>query len=164
MRFNFSSITDNNKSKNSKKSNFTNYVILEREVWGVVYITLNATYYVKLDDGRIYDIAPKCYKIGRRKTIYFRKLLDGQPAIYRRVNTRNLSIDNCRYLPFGVGCRVKCNIVEDPITKRHKVTIKICRVDYLDERFYTAVQYLKKNYAIIKPKMDDIENKRLYGE
>lgn len=83
--------------------------IIAKNVIGVVWVTEDAEYYVKLDDGRTYKIHKDCYSCKGKSDIYS-QAYDNRILYIRCDNL--CEQDNNYWLPFGVGCVVKGNIIE----------------------------------------------------
>lgn len=122
-------------------------VIVQKNVAGVVHITLEGIYYIPFND-TIYYIAKNCYNCKGKRTLFYKGLLNGNNIKVIKLDKFVLS-DYTNYLPFTVGCYVKGDLIkEDGIIKfsiskllKYDENIKIERVN--------AIKFFRKNYEEI---------------
>lgn len=127
--------------------------ILQRNILGVVHITLNGTYYVNVTTEQ-YTIHPDCWDTKGVKTLYSKYLLNGRRWRYNRDPFYELPARS-GFLPFGVGCEVIGDIVENERIKTTFFKIKKVRDGVPDnEEAVAASKFFREHYAEIMKKDD----------
>ena len=141
--FNFSVIAKVTK-KNKSISNNKNIIVLHK-VQGVIFINLQGNYRVELDNGDSYSIHKDCYSCKGHKEIYRQGELDKCRFIYVRHQGEYFECNSKHWLPFGVGCVVKGDIILNPITKLQSFMIKKCGVDFENAMSIAAMNFYRHN-------------------
>lgn len=126
-----------------------------KKIEGVIFIDENANYYVRTNDKIKYDIAKSSYNCKNKKVIYS-KYLDKNKNRISLIRSEDYmpSRSNYTYLPFAVGCKVKCKLTFD-----NKAEIISCTTDNYSESCAEALNELRNNYKTLKPL---IKNKQWY--
>lgn len=130
--------------KNKSVSNNTDVIVLHK-VQGVVFIDLQGNYRVELDNGDSYQIHKDCYSCKGHKEIYRQGELDKGRFIYVRHQGEYFECDSKHWLPFGVGCIVKGNVIQHPITKIQSFMIKKCGVNFENPMAIDAMNFYRHN-------------------
>lgn len=130
--------------KNKSVSNNTDIIVLHK-VQGVVFIDLQGDYRVELDNGDSYPIHKDCYSCKGHKEIYRQGELDKGRFIYVRHQGEYFECNTKHWLPFGVGCIVKGNVVQHPITKLQSFMIKKCGVNFENPMSIAAMNFYRQN-------------------
>lgn len=155
--FNFSVSQKKVKQKKETKSNNSIKVEL-KNIKGVVFINDNAEYYINADNGIDYKINDKSYSC-KNKSIVYRVGEYDTKRVKRIRPLNNLLECNPNYwLPFGIGCVVVGNIINegDDVT----FVIHDCYTDLYNEKCKKAFNYYLDNIDKINT---IIKNKRLNG-
>lgn len=155
FKFNFSSF---GKPKVKKTSNDRNRKLVERNVKGVIGITLDADYYVQVENKQ-YTLTIESYDL-KGKNVYYCKELQNN-KILEIISLTKQKRNQAKYLPFGVGCVVKGNIYN--IFGKHRFNItKIIEFSELSQEDYNTFisishnckEFFKINYEEIKKCMN----------
>ena len=141
--FNFSVIAKVTK-KNKSISNNKNIIVLHK-VQGVVFIDLQGNYRVEFENGESYPIHKDCYSCKGHKEIYRQGEFDKGRFIYVRGQGEYFECDSKHWLPFGVGCVVKGDIILNPISKLQSFMIKKCGVDFENVMSIAAINFYRHN-------------------
>ena len=154
--FNFSLTPTKKKEKQTTKSN-GRFEVVEKNLIGVVFITLTADYKVQVDDNR-YDIKEECYTCKSHAYIYTHSHNLKGRTLYIR-NQDNLGErDILHWLPFVEGCSVKGDIIRDKILNKKVFLIKDIYEDYSNPIAHEARQFYRENAKEI---FNAIINKRI---
>lgn len=147
------SISKRKEVKSKKSYNTSESSIIEQLVRGVVCITLDACYKVKVDD-IYYSIMSKNFSCKGVSKVY-RQLLDKnkQRVLYVRLDDNKCELGHNLYLPFAPGCIVIGNILEHRLTKTRVFNIKKVLIDYDDIESQKAIKFYRDNYDIIQEKL-----------
>lgn len=155
FKFNFSSF---GKPKVKKTSSDINRKLIERNVKGVIGITLDADYYVQVENKQ-YTLTIESYDL-KGKNVYYCKELQNN-KILEIISLTKQKRNQAKYLPFGVGCVVKGNIYN--IFGKHRFNItKIIEFSELSQEDYNnfisishnCKEFFKNNYEEIKKCMN----------
>lgn len=140
ITFNFSPIIK--KKTNNVKSKESN--IVEKDVRGVIHITLDGQYYIPFKE-TIHYIAKDCYNCKGKNTLFYKGLLNGNNIKVIKLDKFSLS-DYTNYLPFTVGCYVKGNLIKEDSNTKFFIT-KLLKYDEIVkiERI-NAIKFFKENY------------------
>jgi hypothetical protein len=130
--------------KNKSISNNKDIIVLSK-VRGIVFINLQGDYYVELENGEIYPINKDCYSCKGHKEIYRQGEFDRCRFIYVRHQGEYFECNTKHWLPFGIGCIVKGNVIQHHISKQKTFVIKKCGVDFDNPRAIAAMQFYKNN-------------------
>ena len=141
--FNFSVIAKVTK-KNKSISNNKDVIVLHK-IQGIIFIDLQGNYSVKLDNGDSYPIHKDCYSCKGHKEIYRQGEFDKGRFIYIRHQGEYFECDSKHWLPFGVGCIVKGNVIRNPITKIESFVIKKCGVNFENTMSINAMNFYRQN-------------------
>lgn len=144
-------------NKREKVNNSGKYEIIERKVTGVVFINLDASYYIKCGD-KDYDITPESYTCKGKTTVYRRGYDDKVNLRYIRTLDSCVELNPLHWIPFSVGCVTIGNIVVNNITKRKYFDIKSVDVDYTNNISIEAHSFYREHYKEIN---DNLKNKWL---
>lgn len=151
--FNFS-IPVKKESKRKVNTNVSRtYNIIEKDVLGVVFITLEASFYVYTNRGefKFTDDSFSCKNI---KNVYAQLLDTNKQRILCVRAERKIECDKDVFLPFAAGVCVIGNIVEDRF-KTLRFNFKKAFVDADNKIAQKALNFWRTNYEVIS------ENKRL---
>lgn len=137
------------KIKERKTSNSINvYEVLERNVEGIVNISINADYYIKCENGD-YKIMPECYSCKGKSTVYRQSCYDLGRFVYIRCVDEYIECNPLHWIPFAPGCVVSGNIVLNKTTKRSYFKIKKCWIDNDYDGADKALQFYINNHIKI---------------
>lgn len=154
--FNFSLTPTKKKEKQTDKIN-SRFEVVEKNLIGVVFITLTADYEVQVNGVR-YDIKEECYTCKGHVYIYTHSdNLKGRICYIRNqdnLGDRNIS----HWLPFVEGCSVKGNIIRDKVLNKKVFLIKDIYEDYSNPIAHEARQFYRENAKEI---FNAIMNKRI---
>ena len=140
--FNFSLTLTKKKEKQTTKSN-SRFEVVERNLIGIVFITLTADYKVHVDNNK-YDIKEECYTCKGYTRIYTHHNLKERICYIR--NKDDLEDRNISYwLPFIEGCSVKGDIIRDKILNKKVFLIKEIYEDYRNPIACTARKFYFEN-------------------
>lgn len=147
------SISKRKEVKSKKTYTTSEYSILESSVTGVVYITLDACYNVKVNDIN-YSIMSKNFSCKGVSKVY-RQLLDNnkQRVLYVRLDDNKCELGHNLYLPFAPGCVVIGNILEHTKFKYKIFDIKKVLIDYDNVESQEAIKFYRDNYDVIQEKL-----------
>lgn len=141
--FNFSLAPTKKKERQTTKSD-GRFEVVERNLIGVVFITLTADYEVQVAGNR-YDIKEECYTCKGYARIYTHSHNLKERICYIR-NQDDLGNRNIlHWLPFIEGCSVKGNIIRDKILNKKVFLIKEIYEDYSNPVAHAARQFYCKN-------------------
>lgn len=155
FKFNFSSF---GKPKVKKTSNDRNRKLVEKNVKGVIGITLDANYYVQVENKQ-YTLTIESYDLKGKNVYYCRELQNNK--ILEIISLTKQKRNQSKYLPFGVGCVVKGNIYN--IFGKHRFNItKIIEFSELSQEDYNnfismshnCKEFFRNNYEEIKKCMN----------
>lgn len=132
------------KAKRKTVNNTERYEIIERNVVGVVWIDIKANYFIHCNTD-IYPVAYECYSCKGKARVYRRGYYDRNRVSYIRCNDNLTECNTLHYLPFGIGCIVKGNIVRNKYTNKLLFYIKDCWVDYSNEDAHNALEFYRNN-------------------
>lgn len=154
--FNFSLAPTKKKERQTTKSD-SRFEVVERNIIGVVFITLTADYEVQVAGNR-YDIKEECYTCKGYARIYTHSHNLKERICYIRsqddLGNRNI----LHWLPFVEGCSVKGNIIRDKVLNKKVFLIKEIYEDYSNPVAYDARQFYRENANEI---FNAIINKRI---
>lgn len=150
IKFNFSAF---GKPKVKKTKDANNKKIVERNILGVINITLEGKYYVHTDT-EDYSLTLESYDIKGKNVFYTIELFDNKFQEIIRLNkaTRNYK----KYLPFCVGSIVKGNIYNIFGKNRFNISrvlelsdIEDDKIEYYKLNVHNAKMFFKTNYEDI---------------
>ena len=141
--FNFSLAPTKKKERQTTKSD-GRFEVVERNLIGVVFITLTADYEVQVAGNR-YDIKEECYTCKDYARIYTHSHNLKEWICYIR-NQDDLGNRNIlHWLPFIEGCSVKGNIIRDKVLNKKVFLIKEIYEDYSNPVAHAARQFYREN-------------------
>lgn len=141
--FNFSLAPTKKKERQTTKSD-GRFEVVERNLIGVVFITLTADYEVQVAGNR-YDIKEECYTCKGYARIYTHSHNLKERICYIR-NQDDLGNRNIlHWLPFIEGCSVKGNIIRDKVLNKKVFLIKEIYEDYSNPVAHAARQFYREN-------------------
>lgn len=141
--FNFSLAPTKKKERQTTKSD-GRFEVVQRNLIGVVFITLTADYEVQVAGNR-YDIKEECYTCKGYARIYTHSHNLKERICYIR-NQDDLGNRNIlHWLPFIEGCSVKGNIIRDKVLNKKVFLIKEIYEDYSNPVAYAARQFYREN-------------------
>lgn len=140
ITFNFSPIVK--KKSNNVKPKESN--IVEKDVRGVIHITLEGQYYIPLKE-TIYYIAKDCYDCKGKNVLFYKGLVDGNNIKVIKLDKFILS-DYTNYLPFTVGCYVKGNLIRENSTTKFFITRLIKYDETIKIERVNAIKFFKEHY------------------
>lgn len=148
--FDFNPIVIKPKEHNHK----TNYVsgkyeIIQKDLTGVVTITLDAEYYVKVYN-KLYRIIPENHNCEGIENVY-PQILDEHKHRVLVVRTELLKRTKLPkiYKPFAPGVYVKGNVIKNNITHEEMFHIKKVYIERSDIDAVTALKFFRNNYEKI---------------
>ena len=141
--FDFSVIAKVTK-KNKSISNNKDIIVLNK-VQGIVFIDLQGNYHIELDNGHSYPIHKDCYSCKGHREIYRQGELDKGRFIYVRHQGEYFECDPKHWLPFGIGCIVIGNVIQNAITKIQSFVIKKCGIDFENTMAINAMNFYRNN-------------------
>lgn len=154
--FNFSLASTKKKERQTTKSD-GRFEVVERNLIGVVFITLTADYEVQVAGNR-YDIKEECYTCKGYARVYTHSHNLKERICYIRsqddLGNRNI----LHWLPFIEGCSVKGNIIRDKVLNKKVFLIKEIYEDYSNPVAHDARQFYRENANEI---FNAIINKRI---
>lgn len=154
--FNFSLAPTKKKERQTTKSD-GRFEVVERNLIGVVFITLTADYEVQVAGNR-YDIKEECYTCKGYARVYTHSHNLKERICYIRsqddLGNRNI----LHWLPFIEGCSVKGNIIRDKVLNKKVFLIKEIYEDYSNPVAHDARQFYRENANEI---FNAIINKRI---
>lgn len=150
--FNFTVPVKKERVKSSSVSS-SKYEILKKGIEGVVFINIDSSYVVVVDNTN-YNITPENYSCNGVSEIYCQLLKInevGHMNRFRIIRSEGDRVECNRnnYLPFTAGCYVKGDIVSHRITK--SVYFKIKKVSFDSENVMArlAIKFFRLNYKDI---------------
>lgn len=150
FKFNFSAF---GKPKVKTSRNGNGKKIIERNIFGVIFITLTGDYYVVTNIGN-FPLTIESYDVKGKNVFFTMELFNGkfQEIIQLKKADRNYR----KYLPFCVGSIVKGTIYEIFKTNRFNISrvlelsdIKDEEVEYYKTTVRQAKNFFKTNYEEI---------------
>ena len=127
------------------------YLIVKKDVRGVVWITIDGSYKVVVGDD-VYDIFHRNYNCGKKKSLYYEQLIENRLVRYiRHLPNKDNVISG--YLPFGVGCSVIGTIVSRQRDRHIFFNIRKVFIDRDSQEAINAINYYREN-------MDKINSSR----
>lgn len=154
------------KTKKTTSTNTSKYEILKSGVEGVVFINIDASYVVAVEEAN-YKITPENYSCAGIPEIYCQLLKINEVGhmnrlrIVRPEGERHECNPN-NFLPFVAGCVVKGNIVRHRIAKN--VYFKIKKVSFNSENVMAriAIKFFRLNYKeIMSAKINSLDAEQL---
>lgn len=144
------------KERTIQKSNIADgkYSILEKNIYGIVHIDLEANYYVKICN-KNYPIISENYDTKNIPEIFAQELdKNGHRKLIIR-NNSNLQKLPVQYLPFAPGIKVCGNIVLNNYNKLTMFKIKKIEYDEHTKEGLEALKFYKENYNVIQSILKD---------
>lgn len=138
------------KSGERKGSNGNSkYEVLLKDIKGVVFIDINANYFVKVNNTS-YNIITENYNCGGVANVYLQQLDNNlQRVLYIRHEEYKPNLDTQHYLPFTAGCCVTGHIVKNKLNNVSQFNIKKVYIDYNDTEAQKAIKFYRENYIEI---------------
>lgn len=150
MKFDFTPIVSK-KKQSVRKDTYSQgkYSVVGKEYEGIVCISLDGNYYVRIED-QTYNIISENYNTENVSKVYLQKLdSNGQRILLIRSLLVNKKISNV-YLPFAPGIYVIGDIVVNNYTKEIMFNIKKILHDDKDNGCHQALKFYQDNYDIIQ--------------
>ena len=150
FKFNFSAF-GKPKIKNSRNGNGKK--LIERNIFGVIFITIEGDYYVVTNIGN-FPLTIESYDLKGKNVYFTMELFNGkfQEIIQLKKADRNYK----KYLPFCVGSIVKGNIYEIFKTNRFNISrvLELSDINSTEYEYYrttvrNAKNFFKNNYEEI---------------
>lgn len=139
------------KERTVKKENseLGKYSVIQKNVDGIIHISIEGNYYVKIYD-KTYSIISENYDCNNMPYVYAQQLDEnGHRMLMVRADVNANKLPK-QYLPFAPGIKVYGNIVLNNFNKIEMFKIKkICYDEHTNEGL-EALQFYKNNYAIIQ--------------
>lgn len=151
--FSFKVIPKIAKHKNISDKIRDKWVILEKDVTGIITINEEAEYHVILDTDDIIDILESNYKCKGQVTIYSQLLYNKNLTriiIHRHKEQLCESFPN---LPFCVGAIVKGDIIFNNDTALKYFKIKKCAIDNTNAKAISIFKDFREKYHLLKDKI-----------
>lgn len=145
--FNFSVV---NKESNKRKTynNTKKYEVVEKDLVGVVWIDINANYYIKVNN-KFYNINSECYSCKGKTMIYAQGYDDKNRICIIRSPEKCIECNHNLYLPFAPGCIVSGDIIiNNPLTAKI-FNIKEVWIDINNDDAHEALAFYKEHYKEI---------------
>lgn len=139
--FNFLPVNGNKAKRNAKKSYKSN--ILIKNVIGIVWIDRKAEYYVLVNNVDKYYIHSSCYSCVGKSQLYRQGNFDKSNLVYIRLYDNLVECDRYCWLPFGVGCIVKGNVILENNIKYF--IIKHCDIALDNKPSHEAMEFYLNN-------------------
>ena len=148
--FSFFEVTVKKERTVKKESSDTGkYTIIQKNIDGIVHISIEGNYYVKVFD-KTYNITSENYTCEGMPYVYAQQLdVNGHRMMLSRADVNANKLPK-QYLPFAPGIKVYGNIVKNNYTTEIMFKIKkICYDEHTNEGL-DALQFYKKNYEVIQ--------------
>lgn len=147
--------------KKKTANNIRPYQVKAKGMKGVVFITIDAKYYV-VANGCKYNILSECYSCKGIASIYRQAAdKDMRKMRYIRYIDKYTECNPLYWLPFAAGCVVIGDIVQHKVTNTDMFRITKCYNDPDDLDAHNAYEFYRKNFKIIN---DIIVKKQRNGE
>lgn len=140
------SLSVQKKEQKKKNNNTIKYQIIEKDVQGIVNITLSARYIIKVKDIK-YHITKESYSCKNKNNIYHQLCGNNSRICYIRYVDKKYECNSKLWLPFAPGCIVKGNIIQGQFEKLFAIKKVWIDPDNIDA--HNAFQFFKENYDII---------------
>lgn len=156
--FNFS-IVKNESNKRKTYNNTKKYEVVKKDVVGVVWIDINANYYIKVNN-KFYNINSECYSCKGKDMIYAQGYDDKNRICIIRSPEKCIECNHNLYLPFAPGCIVSGDIIiNNPLTAKI-FNIKEVWIDINNDDAHEALAFYKEHYKeinaiILKRRFDE---------
>ena len=156
--FNFS-IVKNESNKRKTYNNTKKYEVVKKDVIGVVWIDINANYYIKVNN-KFYNINSECYSCKGKDMIYAQGYDDKNRICIIRNPEKCTECNHNLYLPFAPGCIVSGDIIiNNPLTDKI-FNIKKVWIDINNDDAHEALAFYKEHYKeinaiILKRRFDE---------
>lgn len=143
-----------------KTSNNTNkYEVVEKNVVGIVWIDINANYYIKIGN-KFYNINADCYSCKGRDIVYAQGFDDKRRVCIIRNPGEYIECNHNLYLPFAPGCIVSGDIIiNHPLTSKifniKKIWIELNNNDAHEALAFYKEHYKEINAIILKRKLNE---------
>lgn len=134
------------KKKTKRNTNTNKYRLIEKDVEGIVVISLKAMYSVSCKIGTI-PITRESYSCKNKNAIYHQLCGNNSRICYIRYKDKKYECNGKLWLPFAPGCIVKGNIVESEFG--NKFDIKNTWIDPDNIDAHNAFKFFKDNYEQI---------------
>lgn len=145
--FDFSLVKkESNKRKTS--NNIKKYEVVEKDVVGIVWIDINANYYVKINDKR-YNIDTECYSCKGKDKVYAQGIDDKRRICIIRNIDEYVECNPNLYLPFAPGCIVSGNIIINRFSNSKVFYIKKTWINLDNDDAHEALAFYKEHYKEI---------------
>ena len=145
--FNFS-FTQKKVSKRKTSNDNDKYEVVEKNIIGVVFIDINANYYVKVNSSH-YNIDNDCYSCKGEDRVYVQGYDDKHRVCIIRNVDEYFECNPNLYLPFAPGCVVSGNIVINRYSKAKVFYIKKVWIDLDNDDSHEALLFYKEHYKEI---------------
>lgn len=145
--FDFSVVKkESNKRKTS--NNIKKYEVVEKDVVGIVWIDINANYYVKIND-KHYNIDTECYSCKGKDKVYAQGIDNKQRICIIRNIDEYVECNPNLYLPFASGCIVSGNIIINRFSNSKVFYIKKTWTNFDNDDAHEALSFYKEHYKEI---------------
>lgn len=146
------------KRKTSVRTN--EYEVVDTNVVGVVWIDINANYFVHTEE-HTYPIKKECYSCKGKSRVYRHGCYDMNRVSYIRLSDNLNECNHTYYIPFAVGCIVSGSIHRNKSTNKLSFNIRKCWIDYDNEDAHKALEFYRQhlneiNDAIVEGKYNGI--------
>lgn len=145
--FDFSLVKkESNKRKTS--NNIKKYEVVEKDVVGIVWIDINANYYVKIND-KHHNIDTECYSCKGKDKVYAQGIDDKRRICIIRNIDEYVKCNPNLYLPFAPGCIVSGNIIINRFSNSKVFYIKKTWINLDNDDAHEALAFYKEHYKEI---------------
>lgn len=135
--------------KTKTANNIRPYEIKTKDIIGIVFIDINANYYVGVD-GNKYNIQSECYSCKGIVSIYRQATHNSIERLrYDRLSNKLEECNPLYWLPFMAGCMVKGDVIQHKITKNIMFRIIKCWYDPYNEQAKVAYNYYREHFKEI---------------
>lgn len=127
-------------------------ILVKKNVSGVIHITLDAFYYIVIDNVT-YNLSKESFNCKNRKVLFYKGLNENNTI------TKRIYLEECKmeimsnYLPFNVGCYCKGDLIKEDgeVKFDFKSIIKYDEVVRIE--IINATKFFINNYNMIKEKL-----------
>lgn len=158
--FNFSLAFSKKKEKKTSKNNNRSKII-EKDIIGVIFITIDANYEVEIKGNR-YDIKNECYTCKGYTHIYTHLCNYNKWTCIIRTPENSFERNINYYLPFVEGCCVKGDIIQDNVFNKKVFLIKDIYQDYENPVTLIARKFYNEHYEEINKAIINKRNNATY--
>lgn len=115
-----------------------------KNVKGIIHISINGNYHVVDDNGVTYNINSSNFSCKNKEKIYRQGMFDKNNFCYIRSIDNRHEKDKNFWIPFGIGCVVVGDVIFDE-NDIPTFDIKECNSDYNSEQSKEAIRFYKEH-------------------